>query len=171
MTSVYGEPTPVVLDGKSYLFDPLQNRDIAALDAWVRTRRLQMVRASFTEDMSDQDKALELRVAQDAAANLHFLSREGIRLVSSHEGMAHLTWMMLHQSHPEITMERALELMKDADNLDQISNAINQQAKNLNPDSRRKNRSQPTRNHKDLRKKRKERKKNRQRQRRKNKGG
>ena len=133
MSSTAQSPLPLTLwngdKQKDYVFARLTDQDIGLLDAWVRKRFVQTVRASFDDTMSREEKHMELQIAHERAATLDWLSPHGARLSASVEGMAYLSWVALHKNHPEVTLEEMRSMMVDERNIDAVSEALEESRK------------------------------------------
>lgn len=109
---------------EDFLFSPLSEMDIDTLDTWIRRRHIQIVRGSFEEGMTQEEKDAELRVAYNQASTLSWLSPLGARLMASIDGMSYLSWISLRKQHPDITRRELMLMMSDGANLREISAAL-----------------------------------------------
>jgi hypothetical protein len=121
----FAAPKPVTLGGKEYRFSPLTLIDIEELDNWVRKEYMTRVYSAIPDDATDKDRDQAMRIAQDKAVNLTWLSGQGAVFIASHRGMTKIAQLSLSKTHPELTVEKLRDLLaSDPNAMREISNAL-----------------------------------------------
>ena len=106
-------------------FVPLTDRDIDSLDEWLRSDYLMTVRQSFREDpnITDDEKRLELQIAQREASGLTWMQGRGASLMACPKGMARLVWQHLTDKSI-VTLEELRVMLHDPDNVNLATDHI-----------------------------------------------
>lgn len=121
----FAAPRPVTLDGREYRFSPLTLVDIEELDNWVRKEYMTRVLKAIPDCATAEDKAQAMRIAQDKAVNLSWLSGQGAVFIASHRGMLKVAQLALCKNHADLTDERLQQIIvADPKAMTEISEAM-----------------------------------------------
>lgn len=110
----------VDLSGKTYHLSPLNDKDIAEIDEWLRGR----IVATAVEGLHGQSDRLIATVASEAAVRaqgITWLSGEGARMMANTEGVARIMWQSCRSNHPDVKYEELRKLMFDGGNVAQFN--------------------------------------------------
>ena len=117
------------IDGKQYWFEPLTLRDWGLIEQRITQRRPHPLEEAKTQldGMAEADKRTLLEEAlRRATAVSRASSDEVTQYLSTCEGAAFMFWLSIRKRHPEITEERATELLNrfGAENLRGLQSRI-----------------------------------------------
>jgi len=117
---------PVELGGRQLYFSPFTDKDIAELDMWVRGEYIKMVRASFDDSTTKNEREEALALAMKHAAGLTWLSGEGAKLIGTVAGMARLAYQSVRKRHADVTLEWLQAEMFNPENVHAVRIAFEQ---------------------------------------------
>lgn len=121
---VTAAPASVLLDGKEFRLHPLNDRDIEALNLWLRANHLRTVRASFDEDTSESEKNRIEVVAQRVAMDITWMHGQGAAMMASPVGLARILWQSTRRDHPDMTMDDFNKMMFNPANVNEVNAAF-----------------------------------------------
>lgn len=124
MAEITGAPVPIWLGKEEYLLSPLTDKDIAALDNWIRARHIQIARSSFTEETTPVERTEILTIAMQQAASLTWMGPSGAKIMSTLDGVSRVVYQGLLKKHPEITHAKVMSLLFDPEVVKQATEAF-----------------------------------------------
>lgn len=115
---------PVPLEPLSLTIRALEDVKYDEIDAWLQSEYMAAVRRTMRSDpdMTEQEKLVETKLAQDTAASLSFLTGEGARHMATPKGLAKLIYE--HCEKMPITLDELRLLLFDADNAEAVNKAL-----------------------------------------------
>jgi len=108
---VAAAPVDIVIGGKTYRMSPLQDRDVAELDNWLRSRIIRMARDSLAADEPEDMKRITMEAAIRFAQGLTWISGEGAQVMDTIDGISRIVWQGVYHNHPEVSYEEVRRSM------------------------------------------------------------
>jgi hypothetical protein len=112
------------VDGTTYKFSPLTDRDLDELDEWLQFKIIDIARRSLPPTATKAEREETLSIAQREACSITFLSPRGVEMMSTLAGMVHLCFISVVKAHPEVTEETFGTLLRNPDNLRVVNEAF-----------------------------------------------
>lgn len=117
MSNIAGASTEVKFGDKSYQMSPLDDKDVAEIDNWLRSRVIRIARDSLTADMDEDTRQLIMGAAISHVSTLSMLSSNGAKTISSIDGFTRLMWQGIRKNHPDVTEAEIRKELTDPKNL------------------------------------------------------
>lgn len=123
-TAATAAPLQLKLGDKTYRLSPLNWRDYAEFDLWMREEALKQLSSDTVTSLPDEDRRALHRHIVDQSAKLslttppmHDLEAMGTinRIASSVSGAARLVWLGIRHSDFDVTIEEIEKLFTDAE--------------------------------------------------------
>ncbi len=117
MSNIAGASTEVKFGDKSYQMSPLDDKDVAEIDNWLRSRVIRIARDSLTADMDEDTRQLIMGAAISHASTLSMLSTSGAKTISSIDGFTRIMWQGVKKHHSDVTEAEIRKELTDPKNL------------------------------------------------------
>lgn len=126
-SNVTASPAPFkTLDGKEFLISPLDDRDLGEVDIWLRSNHLAKILKAIPQGLPKQQEESLHRMAVREAAEMCWMTREGMTALATVEGMTRLMWIGARKNHPELTHEAMQASIMHDGNKDSVAQNINE---------------------------------------------
>lgn len=125
-----GAAVPVTIGGVEFLLSPLSDLDIVELDEWIRSRIIQSTAIAARElakDMRDELNDRAIRIASAAGV----VSVEGVRILSTIDGLARMIWQSTREHHPGVSYDDVRKLLSANTQDFELANTAIKRANNL----------------------------------------
>lgn len=109
-------PSEVVIGDEVFLVSPMQDKDYGEFERWVQDRYLDVATRN-AEKIPEGNRDVWLQHAYDRAAAITITSDEALKIMVTVEGSARMFWLSTRRNHPDLTYDRALQLLTDPVNL------------------------------------------------------
>lgn len=137
MDGVYemaGSPTPVTIDGKTYLLGPLTAEDAGTIEQEILSERRKPadVLETLLPKLEPTQQRLLLEIAwTDEVRGPRVKHRDVLDWLSTKRGEIFRVWLLLRRNHPEITRDEAGRLYEHAlDELGAVARSSGQELGN-----------------------------------------
>jgi len=125
MGNVVGAPAPFkAMNGEEYMISPLTDKDMGEVDIWLRSRVLGNVMEAMPANLSDQMRARLERQAVKEAAELSWMSPEGMKHLATVDGMCRLLWIGARKNHAGLAYETLHRAVMDDGVKDNVAKNI-----------------------------------------------
>lgn len=117
---------PVTIGGQTYLLSPLRIREFRELESYLRTIPVQQVKPQLA-GLPAEDRQFLLARAYDEGGAIRIGTTAFDAAAQSFAGMTYMFYLSARIRHPDLTPERATELMETAD-FNELADSVNSMA-------------------------------------------
>jgi hypothetical protein len=123
MAHVTGASFPITLAGNTYELLPLSDKDYEEINNWGRKQLIDIARASFDDEMSQDERDEILGAALRESRSVNFMTPDGAKFFRTPMGIARILWQGLRKRNPKLELVTVSVAIRD--NPEDILEAMN----------------------------------------------